>query len=302
VFGRRQAKTRSDLVRAEFAASLDLFRQAAAHAAGGVGATVGPQLGMAKNKASSARGYIAPTAGRVTNAASSGWDSTIAAFAPLAESARQGATRAAKLPPKNGGKGNGGKMNGGKDKPGTSRLKITATSEESHGHGTLYALLATGVAVGAAGALVARRRTRAKWSEYEPSSVTSDASSFRDAGATSTKKSMAHDVTDGDEMPGGMHKAVDWTKEHTKSAMDSLRTKIHDATGGHEDGTMPRATEKVNEGASHLAEKADARYNDATSRAGNTMPKSGEHGVSRTSNRVEDEVDELIRSAKNGRM
>jgi hypothetical protein len=287
VFGRRQAKTRSELVRAEFAESLDLFRQACARAAGGFGATVGPQLGMAKDKATTARGFIAPHTSRVTNAASSGWDTTIAAFSPLAESARQGATKAAMLQAKNDKKSKNGDSKG-------KRVKITATAEESHGHGTLYALLATGVAVGAAGALVARRRTRAKWSEYEPSSLSSDASSFQGAGATSSKTSMSHDVTDGEETPGSMNKAMGWTK----GAVDSLRHKIHDATG--DNGSMQKATDRVNEGAGHLADKADARHNDMSSKAGNAMPKS--EGVSRTSNRVEDEVDELIRSAKNGRM
>ena len=86
VFGRGQSTTRQDLARAEFVESMDHFRQAATHAAGGLGATVGPRVGtgmdMARDRMGSARGYVisargyvGPGTNKLTQAASRGWDS-----------------------------------------------------------------------------------------------------------------------------------------------------------------------------------------------------------------------------------
>jgi len=258
------------------------------------------------NKTNVARGAVKPAAGRVTNAASSSWDSTLAAFAPLADAAKQGSARAAKLDSKKRSK---------KDDKGPKILSFTSTTTtetESSSHAGLYALLATGVAVGAAGALVARRRTRAKWAEYEPGSLHSDASSFIDAGATSAKSfgnksgDAASDMTDGSG--GTVSKATTWTKGHAKSAVDTVRTKIHAATGDHgdtglddkADQAIDKASEKVNEGASKISGKAsEAKHNAAPHSGGSATNTSA---ASSRGNRMDDEVDDLIRSAKNGRM
>src|SRR5262245_28686834 len=74
VFGRGQKFTRQDLARAEFGQSMDHFRKAATHAAGGIGATVGPMADTAKGRVGSARGYLGPGATRMSQAASQGWD------------------------------------------------------------------------------------------------------------------------------------------------------------------------------------------------------------------------------------
>jgi hypothetical protein len=315
VFGRRHVKSRQDLVRAEFGESAEHFRQAAAHAAGGLGATVGPHLGSAKStakdKTASARGFVKPAAGRVTNTASRGWDSTIAVFAPLTEAAKQGSKRGTKLREQEMNQ-KSAKNKGGNQ---TSWMAFASTKEaESSGHAGLYVLLATGAAVGAAGALAARRRTRTKWAEYEPSSLHSDASSFAEAGATSkslTEKSPTEkSATDKSGVPGAVAKYATWTKEHAKSTAGTLRHKIHDATAEHDDidGSVTdkvdkaaaKTGEKVNEGASHLADKADARYNASTPTGGSTTNTPG--SANRTGDRIDDEVDDLIRSSKNGRM
>ncbi len=302
MFGRRHVKTRRDLVRAEFGASMDLLKQAAAHAAGGLGATVGPSIGNVKdsamNKTDSARGFMKPAAGRVTTAASQGWDSTIAAFSPLADAAKQGSIRAGMLDAKR-------KPKKDEKAPKVIAFSSTTTETETPSHTGLYALLATGVAVGAAGALVARRRTRAKWAEYEPGSLRSDASSFMDAGATSTKSfgdktsDRTADLTDD---AGAVTKATTWTKGHAKSAVETVRNRIHEATAPPDDSmddkadkAVDKASDKVNEGAAHMTDKAEAKYN-ATSHSG------GSSTNTRGGARVDDEVDDLIRSAKNGRM
>ncbi len=141
-------KTRGELMRQELGSSWEHFLQAASHAANGVGSSV------------------APRATRARLAAGRGWDSAIA---PLAAAYREGAAdaRAAALKlskkSKNGRKGK--RMSG-------KRV------------GMLVGLLAAGAAVGAAGALVIRRRRKAKWSEYDVNdtfdSMSSDARSMLD--------------------------------------------------------------------------------------------------------------------------
>jgi hypothetical protein len=313
VFGRRHVKSRQDLVRAEFGESVDLFRQAAAHAAGGLGATVGPHIGSAKStakdKTASAKGVIGPTAGKVTSSASRGWDSTLAAFAPLSEAARVGAERGTKLRAKEMSKNqkvhkedknhkNHKDHKGAKNHTSWMAFASTKAEPEPTSHKTLYVLLATGAAVGAAGALAARRRTRTRWAEYEPSSLQSDASTFSGAGATS--KSFSEEKSIDTEVDSDRHgtvtKATNWTKEHAKSAAGSLRHKIHEATADRDEADavkekaakgIDKAKDKVNEGASHLADKAEARNNMSGSEK-------------RTGDRLDDEVDDLLRSAKNG--
>ena len=75
------------LVRAELGESFGHFRQAATHAAGGVGATVGPRV-------QAARVYLSPTATRVAQTAANGWGSTMTMIAPLAVAALAGAREA----------------------------------------------------------------------------------------------------------------------------------------------------------------------------------------------------------------
>jgi hypothetical protein len=240
---------------------------------------------------SSARGLIGPAAGRV----SSGWDGAIASFAPLAEAARSGSAQAAKLDAKQGRNHKGHKSANKKE---VSRLSFSTTETESSSHTGLYAMLATGVVVGAAGAFVARRRTRAKWAEYEPASLHSDASTFHNAGATS-KTSMGGDGQS-PAVDGTVTKATHWTMDHARSAVDSIRHRIHEATADHHsDGMADKADpgrpvdRKAEPKAEPKAEmKADTKI---------TAKPVGSGGT-RTNDRIEDEVDDLIRSAKNGHM
>ncbi len=297
MFGRRTVKTRQDLVRAEFGESMELLKRAATHAAGGLGASVGPSLGNVKdtamNKTTTARDVVMPVAGRVSNVATQGWDSTVAAFAPLADRARQASEHGTKLDAKRRNK---------RDGKAPKVVAISTTTEtETTTHTGLYALLATGVAVGAAGALVARRRTRAKWAEYEPGSLRSDASSFIDAGATS--KSFGDRSTDldvDDDSVRTVSKAVSKTKDQAKSAVDTIRQKIHEATAKPMDETsMDRPSEKINEGTAPMTGKAEAKHNAATPSGGTSTNTSS--AAARGSGKIDDEVDDLIRSSKNGR-
>jgi hypothetical protein len=109
-------------------------------------------------------------------------------------------------------------------------------------------------------------------------------------------KSAAHDVSEGDMSHGTMGKAASRTKDMTKSAVDSLRNKVQGGTSQRDDmstmsGNMKdNAGDKANEGAAHMGDKSDAKMNE-----GSGSSKSGK-------GQANDEVDDLIRSAKNGRM
>jgi len=143
VFGRRKAKTHGQLMRAELSEGFGHLWQAATHAAGGLGATVGPKWDTAK-------GHFPPSIGKARTAAAHGLDTTLTAFAPLLIAARDGATTATN-------KARKAKSKAGKKESGMSRKRTTL----------LVGLLAAGAAAGAAGAMMARRRNRAKWDEYE---------------------------------------------------------------------------------------------------------------------------------------
>ncbi len=143
MFGRRKAKTHGQLMRTELNEGFGHLWQAATHAAGGLGATVGPKWDAAK-------GHLPPSIGKARTAAAHGIDTTLTAFGPLLSATRDGATTAIN-------KARKAKSKAGKKESGMSRKRTTL----------LVGLLAAGAAAGAAGAMVARRRNRAKWDEYE---------------------------------------------------------------------------------------------------------------------------------------
>ena len=165
---------------------------------------------------------------------------------------------------------------------------VETTTPEHHMSGTVAALIATGAAVGAAGALAARRRNRVKWSEYEPSQLHSDAKDLLDSSSTATT-SLSDDARGMGE-PGMIKKAADWTKDHAQLAYDSVRRKIHEATADHGDlgddmgmaadkmkdrtgdmteearGSVRKANEHLNEGASHFGDKTKDKPNESSAR------------------------------------
>ncbi len=289
MFGRRHAKTRRELVRSEFGESMDHARQAAMHAAEGLGATVGPNYGKAKDRMVVARDWMSPKSGKVTNAASTSWDATAAAFAPLMQAARVGALRAGRLEARSSGfSGNGMTGNGTK----RVRKVVEKTSPERHVSGTVVALVATGAAVGAAGALAARRRNRVKWSEYEPSQLHSDAKDLLDSSSTATT-SLSSSAREMGES-GTIKKAAGWTKGQAQKSYDSVRHKIHKATEDHPVGDLAESAkqsaggmaeeargsarkggEHLNEGANHFGDKAKDKMNEAASRSADSVGRGG---------------------------
>ncbi|OLB64324.1 MAG: hypothetical protein AUI10_11635 [Actinobacteria bacterium 13_2_20CM_2_72_6] len=204
-------------MRAELNEGLDHLRQAAAHAAGGMGAAVGP-------KWDSAKGHLPPTIGKARYLAANGIDTTMAAFAPLLEAARTGAETATKKARK------AGKYKAGTKESGMSRKRTTM----------LVGLLAAGAAAGAAGAMVARRRNRAKWDEYERQGIQSaregaksmldNARSTMDAGAqriAGTAERAKDAVSSWTDSPDSGHAS---TKETANLFADQNAQGAHSAT------------------------------------------------------------------------
>jgi len=246
---------------------------------------------------------MGPGASKLSSAASQGWDSTRAAFAPLAEAARQGSANATKLPSHHG-KEHWGRKARGKETRNKVKFKAVAESEPGHRIPTgLITFLAAAAVLGATGTLVARRRNRTRWAEYEPASVQADANSLID----STKSQMSP-VADAQEQPAGAAKFSTWAKDHTKSAVDTMRQKIHEATAdgqhkadGRNGGRMVDGKDRLTDGdsAGHLVDKAEARMNDASERRGASPSRDS---MANAGDRATDEVDDLLRSAKNGRV
>nr|MDT0661830.1 hypothetical protein [Micromonospora sp. DSM 115978] len=157
-FGRR--RSHGQLAKAELGEGLDHLRQAATHAAGGVGAAVGPRV-------DAARRYVTPTATRVRNTAAVGWGATVSAVGPLAVAAADGARQA-------------GSTAGRSDAAKAARARARSaarTARDRTGRGrarrsrrwpALAGLLAVGAAVGAAGVIALRRRRQAEWDSYDP--------------------------------------------------------------------------------------------------------------------------------------
>lgn len=150
MLGMARRKTRSQLVKAELGESFDHFMQAATHAAGGVGATMGPKAADGMH--------------RVRESASHGWESTMATLAPLAAAAAEGAREAGRTTKRAGRKAR---------RAGATKMRAVSPKKESRMSRSrwpmLAGLLAAGAAVGAAGALVMRRRKQQQWQEYDPS-------------------------------------------------------------------------------------------------------------------------------------
>jgi hypothetical protein len=157
MFRRRQAKTQGRLMIDEFNESLEHLRLAVGHAAGGAADLVGPKL-------ETARTSVKPGVRKANRA-------TAATVVPLAIAARsgvrsglRGGTRHAEQAAKAARKG------AKAARKGALRSKAKLMREEPRMRRwpmMLGGLLVAGAAVGAAGAIIARRRAnRDQWEEY----------------------------------------------------------------------------------------------------------------------------------------
>jgi hypothetical protein len=193
-------RTRSELMREELGSSWEHFLQAATYAASGVGSTVGP-----------------PTS-KVRGIAAKSWDTTAAAVAPLAEAYRHGAADA-----------QAAALKLAKKTKKTVKGKQQMSNRKT---GMLVGLLVAGAAVGAAGALVMRRRRKQQWADYDPSdsfdSMSPDARAMLDKAGAKADKAMDKAAEHADRT---MNKAAD-KMESTASSMrkTDFKSKAEDAS------------------------------------------------------------------------
>jgi hypothetical protein len=153
-------KRRSTKMKAELGQSVDHFKRAASLAAQETGATVSPRI-------TAARDYVQPAAVKAKDAASSSWDSALAAITPLVAAATDSARQSAKTSDKvvKANKKDAKKHAKKVEKRANKALNRKQGSKAS----TLAGLALVGAAVGVAAAYVMRRRQAAQWDEYDPS-------------------------------------------------------------------------------------------------------------------------------------
>jgi len=176
-------------MRDELGESLEHFVQAATHAAGGMGAAVGPRVSAAKD-------YVSPGIDRIRSTATDSWDATMAAFAPMVLAARDGARQAREA-----------QLKAMKKQQQSSRNRSTI----------LVALAAAGAALGIAAAYVARRR-RQQWAEYDPNQALEQA--HEDAKSTVDKVA--------DKTSETAHKVAERTSTASSKAVSKVKDSADD--------------------------------------------------------------------------
>jgi hypothetical protein len=204
VFGFRR-KTRGQLVKAELGESYDHLMRAATHAAGGVGAAVGPRM-------SAARGYVGPPTTKARDMASQSWEQAMGTLAPLVaaanDGARQSQAKARKMKARN-----------------MKKLKKQSRASSST-RWPVVAILVTGAAVGAAGAVAMRRRRQNQWDEYDPSIPLESTA----PGTSATSMSDRTPDNDGD------------AKDELRSTADQAKDSMGSAGRSFSDGAKDAAT------------------------------------------------------------
>jgi hypothetical protein len=220
------SKTRGQLAKDELGIGFDHLMQAAQHAAGGAGAAIGPRTHIV-------RSVITPAAGRVRNAASSGWDSTVGAFSPLMTAAKEGAREATDAALKVEAK--------------KAKRRQKEEQVKQRRIGLAVGLLTVGVAVGAAAALMMRRRRRMAWDEYNPSEAMEsmmDSASERVSGSMMSAGDMAGEMgqktgdamkSTGERAGAAAKKAGDKAEQMSQKAGEAAKKSGDKVTGSGQD-------------------------------------------------------------------
>jgi gas vesicle protein len=241
-------KTQGQLAKEEFNAGFDHIMQAAQYAAGGMGSAMGPRV-------HNVRSMVSPAAGRVRTAASSRWDSTRSTLAPIMAAAREGAREATEAALKARAK----------ETTEVQRRLMRGEQVNRKRMGLAVGLLAAGVAVGAAAALLVRRRRRSAWEDYDPSEALESMMDSagekpsdmrrRAAGVKDKSAEMAADVrAKGAEMSQKTAEAVQKAVDKTADAIEK--------TGDKTSAAMNKAADKANE----AAQKSGDQFADTSER------------------------------------
>ncbi|HEX5740580.1 MAG TPA: hypothetical protein VFY17_03375, partial [Pilimelia sp.] len=140
-------KKHAELFREELGESLSHLAQAANHAAGGLGAAVGPRY-------EAARVRVTPAAERVRAAAAAGIGGTAAVLAPLAATATSAAREGARMSGKSGRK--------------MKRQSARAARRGQPRRMRIVGITAAGALAGAIGAVLLRRQQQQKaWDDFD---------------------------------------------------------------------------------------------------------------------------------------
>jgi hypothetical protein len=240
MFGLGRRKTHRQLVKAELGEGFDHFMQAATHAADGVGSAVGPRI-------HAARRYVAPAATTVRGTASTGWESAMSSFAPLAAAAADGARHAGSA----ARKARSTKMRAMRKKE--SRMARRRWS-------MLTGMLVAGAVVGAAGAMALRRRRQEDWDSYDPDHSLEGVREDAEALAAGTSP----DAPMGD---------VPRTTASVDRVMDKVMDKASEKAGLPSDGssaTTSAIADTAKQTAAKTTEKADGVLGTARTPSRNT--------------------------------
>jgi len=222
VFGRSHAKTHAELMRSELGDSLDHFMQAATHGAGAVGAAAGPRWESTKS-------VVGPRVDQVRGAAYTGWDTTRSAVSPLLAAAVAGATEANRQAQKAASQAKKSSMRS--KKSAGEKVDKLHKKETGRRNRMMVGLLVIGAAAGTGAVVVARRRSRARWVEYDATfetPVAYDTTEPVAAGETPAWRESAADKAA--SMADKARNAADKSGDKVKDATDKTGDKTQEMT------------------------------------------------------------------------
>jgi hypothetical protein len=191
VFATMRRKRRTTKMKNELGQGVDHFKRAAAIAAQGTSASVGPTFTAARDR-------VQPAVSTARGAASSGWESALATITPLVAAATDSVRQTGKDSAKSSRKSaKAGKKNAKKVE---KRANKAAGRKQGRNKSTLTGLALLGVAVGVGAALIVRKRQAAQWDEYDPSPaatepVGADDAAFEPAPTSTSGLISAEDPT-----------------------------------------------------------------------------------------------------------
>ncbi len=226
---RRDSRTRTQQFGGEMSESFDHLGKAASIAATGAAERIGPGVEATRE------------------AAVKGWESMVAAMAPVVAAAVDSARARAADAEKTARKAGRSAKQTARQRADSAAVALRLKEPpKSHKGRWLFGALAVGAAAGVAGALVARRRTP-QWEEYAPErtlgEVTTEDTSLRTKaaqGVDAAKGKLAQGVDKARERIG---RGVDTGADTAKQGVDSAAAAAKDAT----DKAAANAKRGVNE-------------------------------------------------------
>jgi len=193
---------------------------------------------------------ITPSYDRAVNVASRGWSTTKGAFTPIYDQVKVGAANARR----------------------EQEMKRNRWP-------MLVGLLAAGAAVGAAGAMVARRRrTAAQWDEYEPMSEYEDLYPSESKGesktGSATQKVTAGAASVAESVSTGAGKLAETLHEKSKTAGSGIETAAQKAGDLASKATEKTgdAAETVKKGGNSFSAFAEEKAEDMGTKSKNSRP------------------------------